>query len=209
LGLIDYIRERTACSRNGWAGNASPSPKSTIVDLILRMAVENRSLDTRASAARSRTWDMRSDAAPSPNILREHGIEPAPERDRPTRWSTFLKAHWECPVTLTALFLDVNPLGTIPYLIDGAVQTSESTAICLYLTARYRPTPLALSHDEPDYPVFLNWLFFSDATLTFPQTIVLRYRRLEPMQRRLEQAARSRPAFRQAMKIDAQAPAWQ
>jgi hypothetical protein len=181
-------------------GPGRPRTIKTIVDLILRMALENRSLDTRAFAARSRTWDMRSDAAPSPNILREHGIEPAPERDRHTRWSTFLKAHWECPVTL---------IGTIPYLIDGAVRTSESTAICLYLTARYRPTPLALSHDEPDYPVFLNWLFFSDATLTFPQTIVLRYRRLEPMQRRLEQAARSRPAFRQAMKIDAQAPAWQ
>ena len=30
------------------------------------------------------------------NILRDNGIEPAPERDAHTRWSTFLKAHWEC-----------------------------------------------------------------------------------------------------------------
>ena len=30
------------------------------------------------------------------NILREHGIEPAPERKRKTTWRTFLKAHWEC-----------------------------------------------------------------------------------------------------------------
>jgi len=29
-------------------------------------------------------------------ILKEHGIEPAPERDKHTSWSTFLKAHWEC-----------------------------------------------------------------------------------------------------------------
>jgi len=27
------------------------------------------------------------------NILREHGIEPAPDRQRKTRWNTFLKAH--------------------------------------------------------------------------------------------------------------------
>ncbi len=27
-------------------------------------------------------------------ILAEHGIEPAPARDKRTPWSTFLKAHW-------------------------------------------------------------------------------------------------------------------
>ena len=29
------------------------------------------------------------------NILKEHGIEPAPERKRQTSWGTFLKAHWD------------------------------------------------------------------------------------------------------------------
>lgn len=29
------------------------------------------------------------------NILREHGIEPAPERSDRTPWRTFLSAHWE------------------------------------------------------------------------------------------------------------------
>ncbi len=28
-------------------------------------------------------------------ILREHGIEPAPERGRRPSWKTFLKAHWD------------------------------------------------------------------------------------------------------------------
>jgi putative transposase len=27
-------------------------------------------------------------------ILKEHGIEPAPERGKRTPWSTFLKSHW-------------------------------------------------------------------------------------------------------------------
>jgi glutathione S-transferase len=35
----------------------------------------------------------------------------------------------------------------------------------------------------------LNWLHRSDATLTFPQTIVLRYTQLEPEERRVKQAA--------------------
>lgn len=93
------------------------------------------------------------------------------------------------PRALEPSYLEINPLGTIPYMVDGEVRMSESTAICLYLTARYGPTPLALSSDEADYPLFLNWLFFSDATLTFPQTIVLRYRRFEPPERRIDQAA--------------------
>ena len=29
------------------------------------------------------------------NILKEHGIEPAPERKRQTTWKTFLKSHWD------------------------------------------------------------------------------------------------------------------
>lgn len=86
-------------------------------------------------------------------------------------------------------YLQVNPLGTIPLMIDGGVRMTESSGICLYLTSRYGPTGLALSADEPEYPSFLNWLFFSDATLTFPQTIVLRYRRLETPERQVEQVA--------------------
>jgi hypothetical protein len=72
-------------------------------------------------------------------------------------------------------YLDINPIGTIPFIADGEVRMTESTAICLYLATRYGPTDLTLSPDEKDYPQFLNWLFYSDATLTFPQTIVLRY----------------------------------
>jgi putative transposase len=29
------------------------------------------------------------------NILKEHGIEPAPDRKRQTTWKTFLKSHWD------------------------------------------------------------------------------------------------------------------
>lgn len=93
------------------------------------------------------------------------------------------------PRVLDKSYLDINPLGTIPFLVDGEVKMSESSAICLYLTSRYGRTPLALTNDEPDFALFLNWLFFSDATLTFPQAIVLRYRELEAPARRNEQTA--------------------
>jgi glutathione S-transferase len=86
-------------------------------------------------------------------------------------------------------YLEQNPLGTIPLLIDGDVRMTESAAIPQYLATRYGPTPLAVCADEEDYALWLDWLHRSEATLTFPLAIVLRYTRFEPEERRLPQAA--------------------
>lgn len=86
-------------------------------------------------------------------------------------------------------YLDLNPLGTVPTFTDGDTLMTESTGICHFLVGRYGPSPLAVAPDEADYGRYLNWLYQSDATLTFPQTLVLRYRFLEPEERRLPQAA--------------------
>jgi glutathione S-transferase len=81
-------------------------------------------------------------------------------------------------------YLAMNPLGTIPLMLDGTTRMTESAAIAQYLVTRYGPTPLAVGVDEPDFGAFLNWLHFGEATLTFPQTLVLRYSELEPEERR-------------------------
>ena len=44
------------------------------------------------------------------NILKENGIDPAPERGARTRWSTFLKAHWECLAATDFLSVEVLTL---------------------------------------------------------------------------------------------------
>lgn len=93
------------------------------------------------------------------------------------------------PRVLQRDYLEVNPLGTVPYMIDGDTLMSESSAICHYLVEHYGPTQLAVAVSDRDYGAYLNWLYFSDATLTFPQTIYLRYTALEPEERRLPQAA--------------------
>ena len=86
-------------------------------------------------------------------------------------------------------YLALNPLGTIPLLIDGDTRMTESAAILQYLVTRYGPTPLAVGVDEACYGAWLNWLHFGEATLTFPQTLVLRYGKLEPEARRNPQVA--------------------
>jgi glutathione S-transferase len=85
-------------------------------------------------------------------------------------------------------YLELNPLGTVPLLVDGETRMTESAAICQYLADRYAAPPLRMLPDEPSYGAYLNALHFGEATLTFPQTIVLRYGQLEPPERRLPQA---------------------
>lgn len=79
-------------------------------------------------------------------------------------------------------FLEINPLGTIPFFTDGAVQMTESAAICQYLADKagaLRVLPGAAAYGD-----YLNFLHQSDATLTFPQTLVLRYAVLEKPENR-------------------------
>src|SRR5437762_7774548 len=93
------------------------------------------------------------------------------------------------PRVLAKEYLAINPLGTIPFMIDGETRMTESSALCHYLGTRYGPTDLIVDVKEPAYGAFLNWMYFSDATLTFPQTLVLRYSQLEPEDRRSPQVA--------------------
>ena len=96
------------------------------------------------------------------------------------------------PRALQRSYLDLNPLGTVPLLVDGATRMTESAAMCQYLAERLDPQNqrgLAVRPSEADFGAWLNGLHHGEATLTFPQTIVLRYGRFEPPERRLPQAA--------------------
>ena len=84
-------------------------------------------------------------------------------------------------------YLEINPLGTVPAFFDDNTGMTESAAICQYLVERYGPTPLAVGKDEAGFGPWLNWLHFGEATLTFPQTLILRYSRFEPSERRVPQ----------------------
>ena len=77
-------------------------------------------------------------------------------------------------------YLGVNKLGTVPFFVDGETEMTESAGICQYLVDRYQQYDFGLRPEHPEYGAYLNWLHHSDATLTFPQTIAMRYYHLEP-----------------------------
>ena len=72
-----------------------PRIRQVIVDLILRFAKENPTWGyDRIQGALDNVGYHISDTTVG-NILKAHGIEPAPDRQRQTTWATFLKAHWD------------------------------------------------------------------------------------------------------------------
>jgi glutathione S-transferase len=93
------------------------------------------------------------------------------------------------PRALARHFLADNPLGTVPLLVDGDTRMTESAAMCQYLAARHSPGDLDVAVSDPAYGAYLNWLHMGEATLTFPQTLVLRYAHFESPQRRQPQVA--------------------
>jgi helix-turn-helix protein len=66
-----------------------------IQHLVVRMATENRDWGYRR--IQGALTDLGHEVARSTvaNILKEHGMEPAPERNRKTTWQEFLARHGE------------------------------------------------------------------------------------------------------------------
>lgn len=93
------------------------------------------------------------------------------------------------PRVLSKDYLGVNSLGTVPAFRDGDVFMTESSAISQYLADRHPAGGLSVDRNAPQYADYLNFLHFGEATLTFPQTLVLRYRHFEPLGRRQPQVA--------------------
>ena len=76
-------------------GPGRPRIMSDIAALIVRMAGENSPWGyTRIQGALA-NLGHRVARGTIANILKAHGIEPAPRRRKTTPWNTFIKAHWE------------------------------------------------------------------------------------------------------------------
>jgi len=72
-------------------------------------------------------------------------------------------------------YLEINPLGTVPLLIDGAARMTESCGIAHYLASKDGPSDLVIAPGEPDYAAYCDFTYHADATITFPQTVYMRF----------------------------------
>jgi glutathione S-transferase len=76
-------------------------------------------------------------------------------------------------------YLEISPLGTIPTLVDGDSTMTESCAIAHYLAEKGGASSLVVTPSKADYAEYLDFTYHADATITFPQTVYLRFAKFE------------------------------
>ena len=91
-----------------------PRVRQAIVDLVLRFARDNSAWGyDRIQGALANVGYRIADSTVA-NILKAHGIDPAPTRQRRTSWWTFLKAHWD---SLAAVDFTTTEVWTLKGLV--------------------------------------------------------------------------------------------
>jgi len=100
-----------------------PRLAQEITDLVLIMARENTSWGyDRIQGALDNLGHI---VVPNTvkNILKRHGIEPAPEREKRTSWKTFLKAHWDVMAATDFFTVEVwTARGLVTYYVLFVMQ---------------------------------------------------------------------------------------
>ncbi len=92
-----------------WRGPGRPPVNEEIAKLTVRMARENAGWGY--TTIRGALFNLGHVVARERvrNILKEHGIVPAPERRKRIPWSIFLKSHWGCLAATDLFTVEVWP----------------------------------------------------------------------------------------------------
>jgi transposase InsO family protein len=97
-------------ARRQHPGGRPPTP-AKVVELVVRLAHENPTWGySRIQGALANLGHDIADTTVA-NILKEHGIEPAPERRRKTSWRSFLKSHWDVIASIDFTTIDIWTTG--------------------------------------------------------------------------------------------------
>ena len=107
--LLAWHRKLIAQKYDGSArrGPGRPRTAHDIENLVVRMAQDNRDWGYRRIMGAISNLGHNLARGTVANILKKHGIEPAPERIRKTTWKEFLSRHWELIVATDFFMVEV------------------------------------------------------------------------------------------------------
>ena len=92
---------------SGNRGPGRPRTAAEIQSLVVRMAEQNRDWGYRRILGALSNLGYQIARGTVANILKKHGIEPAPERERKTTWKEFLRRHWNLIVAADFFTVEV------------------------------------------------------------------------------------------------------
>jgi putative transposase len=93
--LLAWYRKLVAAKHNGvpYRGPGRPRTASAIAELVVRMAMENPTWGYTRIRGALANLGHEVGRNTTKRILKDAGMEPAPERGRRTQWKTFIREH--------------------------------------------------------------------------------------------------------------------
>ncbi len=126
--ILRWHRELIQSNADSQASRKTGRPPTDekIVQLVLRMARENSSWGYKRIEGALRNLGYTICSSTVANILKRHGIEPAPMRRQQLSWGTFLKAHLDVfeGLKLDAIISGLRELAN--HLISGVCPANSS-----------------------------------------------------------------------------------
>jgi transposase InsO family protein len=118
-------------------GPGRPGIMREISELIVRMALDNSGWGyTRIQGALANLGHKVGRGTVA-NVLNRNGIEPAPERNKRTGWSTFLKAHWQLFTASDFLTVEVwTAKGLVTHYLLFVISLADRVVEVLGVTSR-------------------------------------------------------------------------
>jgi transposase InsO family protein len=134
--LLTWHRKLIAQKYDGskHRGPGRPRTRYEIENLIVRMATENRDWGYRRIQGALANLGHEVARGAIANILKKHGLEPAPERNRKTTWKEFPSRHWEVMVAADFFTVEVWTRSGLTrflvlFLIDLSTRSVEIAGI--------------------------------------------------------------------------------
>jgi transposase InsO family protein len=111
-----------------------PATEQTVVDLVVKLATENPRWGYDSLVGRLANLGHALSASTVKNILKQHGIEPAPERTKQPRWKEFLAVHWGALAATDFFSVEVRTQGGLVtyfvlFVIDIATRRVQIAGI--------------------------------------------------------------------------------
>lgn len=149
-----------------------PAVMKEIAELAVRMAKENPTWGYRRIQGALAVVGHRVAHNTVKKILREHGIDPAPERSKKTTWSQFLRTHWD--VLGGADFFTVEvwmPKGLVTFYVFFVIELRSRAVRILGWTPNpdrlfMRQVALELAEHERPFPTMRRLIIDRDSKYT-------------------------------------------
>ena len=103
--------------------------------MILKLARNDSNWGYTSIRDRLSNLGHRISRATVASVLREHGIEPAPDRGRRMSWSTFLNAHWPRLAAIDFTTVEVwTTGGLVTYYVLFVMELATKKVACAGIT---------------------------------------------------------------------------